>query len=266
VITLKAGLSIQRQTLELPLPGWDGKHWLVAGSTGAGKTNFILAMLGQLSAHPHVAWAISDPAYMDYEPTVAARASTIALGIEGAEHLLERVETELHRRLREGRRLGVRVLPVNEEWPYVLAVWDELAMLTQAGIKGADKRLVKIAQVGRKVRIGMLLATQSPKASVIPMLVREQCPIRVCFRTEEDEQTEAVLGTRKWRAHDIPATQPGRGFVRDDRGVFTEFRAFFMPDDEVAEVCRRHAGLTPELDPEHGWHRIYDPFEQGAAA
>jgi DNA segregation ATPase FtsK/SpoIIIE-like protein len=256
---------VDGSTLELPLPGWGGQHWLVGGSTGAGKTNFILAMLAQASPIEHLAMAVSDPAWMDYD-IIESRTSSLAIGPSGAVQMLSQAERELHRRLAVGAemkragKLKARRLPITAELPYLLCVWDELAMVTMLD-KQATPRLVTLAQVGRKVNIGLLLATQSPKATVVPMMVREQCPVRVCLRTEEPEQTDAILGTQRQPAHFISADDPGRGICRTPKGVFVEFRGPYGTDEQLEERFVRTSHLTPELPAEHGWQRSYNEFD-----
>jgi hypothetical protein len=140
-------------------------------------------------------------------------------------------------------------------------VVDELAMVTLGGVKNATNRLIDIAQVGRKVGIGLVLATQSPKATVVPMLVREQCPVRVAFRTAEPEQTDAILGTQRVKAHHIPFTNPGEAWVLLPAGGYAHVKVPWRGVDELRQVAARTAHLTPVLDEARGWSRIYDPTE-----
>lgn len=244
--------------VHLPVPGEGGAHWLVGGSSGGGKTQLLHAVLCQLAAMPHTALAISDPAWMDFAPW-APRASCIALGREGAGWILEQTEREMQWRLREGRRLGVQRIVPSASIPRLIVVVDEVAMVTLGGVKGAVARLTDVAQVGRKTSIGLVLATQSPKATVIPMLVREQMPVRICLRTEEPEQTDAVLGTQRIPAHKLH--RPGEGFVRHPDGRISHIRAPLVELDRIERTAAATAHLTPTLPESRGWRRLYDPYD-----
>lgn len=260
---IKAGADFdQGRTLMLPLPGEKARHFVVGGSSGGGKTEFAHAVLAQVAPLEHVAILISDPAWMDYEPVWELRASCIALGRVGAGWMLERLEAELEWRLRYGRKIRQKVLAPCAETPYLLAVFDEIAMITNGSMKGAANRLVDLAQVGRKVGIGLMLMTQSPKATVIPRLVMEQCPVRVCFRTEEPEQTDAVLGTQRIKAHEIPHRRPGEAYVRTPDGEYVHIKAPLTGEEACQAIAASTAHLTPTLSTDRGWMPLFDPYEQ----
>jgi hypothetical protein len=260
---IKAGKDFdQGRTIELPVPGDKAAHYVVGGSSRGGKSEFAHSVLVQVAPLEHTAIVISDPAWMDYEAVWSARASCIALGRQGAGWLLDQLERELEWRLRYGRKQRVKTLEPSPETPFLLAVFDEIAMVTMAGVKGATNRLIDLAQVGRKVGIGLMLMTQSPKATVIPRLVMEQCPVRVCFRTEEAEQTDAVLGTQRIKAHDISFHCPGEAWMRLPSGEFAHVKTPLTGESKCREVAERWAHLTPVLPAERGWMPLYDPYEQ----
>ncbi len=248
----------QGKDVYLPVPGEGGAHWLVGGSSGGGKTQLLHAVLCQLAAMPHTAIVISDPAWMDFAPW-APRASCIALGREGAGWLLEQLVREMEWRLREGRRLGVARLEPSAAHPKIVLIADELAMLTLGGPKGATAKLIDLAQVGRKTGIGLILATQSPKSVVIPMLCREQLACRCCLRTEEPEQTDAVLGTQRIPAHRLH--RPGEGFVRHPDGRISHIRAPLVDLERIERTAAATAYLTPTLPESRGWRRLFDPYD-----
>lgn len=254
------------RVVRIPIPGEGGAHVLLGGASGAGKSRVLHSILCQLAPLEHTALLISDPAIMEFEPLWGARASCVALGRQGAAWLLERVESEMHRRLQLGRKMNVRLLPVTAETPRMVVVVDELAMLTLGGPKDAANRLIDLAQVARKVRIGLVLASQSPKATVIPMLCREQMAVRICLRTAEPEATDCILGTQRVPAHKLPHDQPGRAWVLLPNGQYVQVRTPLVEDDEILSVAAATAHLTPRLDPEHGWVRVFDPFDKERAA
>lgn len=261
---IKAGKDFDAgRTVELPVPGVNAAHYIVGGSSRAGKSEFAHSVLAQVAPLEHTAIVISDPAFLDYETVWEARASCIALGRTGAGWMLDQMEREFHWRLRQGRKLRVKTLPATAETPYLLGVFDEIAMVTLAGVKGATNRLIDLAQVGRKAGIGLLLMTQSPKATVIPRLVMENCPVRVCFRTEEPEQTDAVLGTQRIKAHDIPHNRPGEAYIRTPEGEFAHVKTPLTGEEKCRQIAERYAHLAPVLPESRGWMPLYDPYEQG---
>lgn len=261
---IRAGMDFDRgKAVTLPVPGKGAAHYVAGGSSGGGKSEFAHSVLAQVAPLEHHAIVISDPAWMDYEPIWEPRASCIALGRQGAAWLLDQLEREMEWRLQHGRKLRVKRLEPCAETPYILAVFDEIAMVTMAkGMKDSANRLVDLAQVGRKVGIGLMLMTQSPKAVVIPRLVMEQCPVRVCFRTEEAEQTDAVLGTQRVKAHEISFECPGEAYVRLPSGEFAHVKTPLTGESKCREIAERHAALTPVLPASRGWMPLYDPYEQ----
>lgn len=250
---------------EVPVPGFKGAHWLVGGASGSGKSQVVHAALAQLACRPHVAFAVSDPALVDYIDW-APRVSSMALGIEGAAWLLEQAEREMMRRLRVMRSMGVQKFEaehLSAELPHLVYVFDELAMVMLSKVPGAEGRLVKCAQVFRKTAQGLLLATQHPRANVCPTMLRGQCAVRLCLRTKEGEATEAVMDTKRYPAHELPFDLPGVGFVELPSGEVVKIRVPFVGQKEVRRIAAETACLTPVLPADAGWRLLFDPYEEG---
>lgn len=245
-------------TVTLPIPGDGGAHWIVGGSTGSGKTQFLNAMIARWAYIPNLAIAISDPAYVDYEPWWRERPSCVCLGPEGAVSLLELVEAEMMRRFPHARRLRQRRMEITEEFPRIVAVFDEVSLF--AGKKGAHDRMAALAAVGRKVNVGVVFSTQVPSAPVLPTKVKAQCPVRVGFRCKGPDQTEAIFETQRVPAHQISPSLPGVGFIDYERLV--QFRAPLISDQECIDIDADTSHLRPEL----GWPRVVDPMMEGASA
>ena len=245
---------------QVPVPGHKGGHWLIGGASGGGKSQAIHAALAQLARREHLALVVNDAAMMDY-PVWAPRVSCMALGVKGASWMLEQAEKEMLHRLRLGREMGVQTLTPSADLPHIVYVFDELAMLMLSKEKaGAEGRLVTCAQVFRKTAQGLILATQHPKATVCPTMLRGQCPVRLCLRTKEAEATETVLDTRRYPAHEIPFDMPGVGFVELPSGEVVKVRVPLIEQRECKQVAVDTAHLTPVLPSSRGWVRLYDPF------
>lgn len=249
------------EPMVLPVPGVGGAHWVVAGSSGSGKTDTIRLALARTAAKlgPQVAFAIADPHMVGFTPFLP-RASMIAYGRgDSALRALRLVETEHMRRLQFMFRHGI------ERWdpshvdllgPYLILAVDEMAAITllpkpPKPEPSAELRLITLAQEARKTGIGLILAAQSPKVAVIHGLILEQCPIRWCGRTRRREQTEAVLETSDYPCHlsdhpkGCPIGMPGVAYV-----------------DDGARIRRgRSDGIKPELFARIAKERAADRFD-----
>lgn len=248
----------RRQRAEVPVPGHRGGHWLIGGASGGGKSQAIHATLAQLAEREHMALCVNDAALMDYIDWTP-RVSSMALGKQGGAWLLERAEQEMLRRLRLGRQLGVNQLVPGPDLPYIVYVFDELAMLMLAkDVKGASDRLVEAAQVFRKTAQGLILCTQHPKATVVPTMLRGQCAVRLCLRTKEREATDTII--ERVPAHLLPFDTPGVGFVELPTGQVVKIRVPFVDQAEAQRTAAATAHLTPTLNPDDGWRPVFDPY------
>lgn len=249
----------------LPVPGYQGAHWLLGGATHSGKTHAMRFMLAQLvyKLGPAVAPVISDPHLLGFRRWEGA-ASVLYYGSRNTVPLLGLLEDEMERRydiIKEFDR---------DEWtpdlagqlPYIVATFDEVASITLFD-KDAMKRLIALAQESRKSGIGLVIAAQSPKVKVIDNMVREQCPMRLGFRMEEPEGTEAILGSTKYPLHEpdhpagIPFKMRGGCYVRDGYRIRRGRIDGMSPETERA-VIERFAPVAPDL----GWpQRVRHPRE-----
>jgi len=246
----------------VPLPGHKGAHWLIGGASGGGKSQAIHATLAQLAERENLAIAVNDAALMDYIDWTP-RVSCMALGKQGGGWLLAQAQKEMLRRLRIGREMGVQSLTPSPELPYIVYVFDELAMVMMSKeVKGAESQLIECAQVFRKTAQGLMLCTQHPRATIVPTMLRGQCAVRLCLRTKESEATDAILDTRRIPAHHIPFDLPGVGFVELPTGEIVKIRVPLVDQHDIKRIAAETAHLTPLLPADRGWMRLYDPYEQ----
>lgn len=253
----------------LPVPGFQGAHWLVGGATHAGKTHAIRLMLAQL-VHllgPAVAPVISDPHLLGFRRWENS-APVLYYGPRNTVPLLALIEDEMERRydlLKDADQ--DEWTPDLADWlPYIVATFDEVASITLFD-SGAMRRLIALAQEARKSGIGLVIAAQSPKVKVIDNMVREQCPIRIGLRMEEPEGTEAILGSSKYPLHEpanpagIPLKMRGGCYVRDGYTIRRGRVDGLRPETERV-LIGRYADQAPDL----GWpHRVRHPREAPVA-
>jgi DNA segregation ATPase FtsK/SpoIIIE, S-DNA-T family len=182
-------------------------HLLVAGTTGAGKSGAINAMLASilLRATPHeVRLVLVDPKQVELNhydsiphlltPVITSpRMAANALG-----NLVREMETRYGemsiartRSLVELNR--VRAGRGEPALPYVLCVIDELADLMMVAPADVEDAVIRLAQKARAVGIHLVLATQSPRVDVITGMIKANVPSRIAFAVSSQTDSRVIL-------------------------------------------------------------------------
>ncbi|MGE0404663.1 MAG: DNA translocase FtsK 4TM domain-containing protein [Candidatus Korobacteraceae bacterium] len=203
-------------------------HLLIAGSTGAGKSVAINAMIMSLlykSTPDQVRLILVDPKRLElgvYEG-VPHLYTPIITEPKLAANALRNAVREMERRLKLLAQKGVRnidqynrlfddvltpsLFESGEERegpiPYIVIIIDELADLMLLDGSNVEESITRLAQMARAVGIHLILATQRPSVDVITGLIKANFPARISFRvaTKVDSRTildangsEALLG------------------------------------------------------------------------
>jgi S-DNA-T family DNA segregation ATPase FtsK/SpoIIIE len=210
----------------------DGPHGLIAGTTGAGKSELLRSLVASLAA-AHAPSRVNF-VLIDYKggsafAECAELPHTVGMVTDLDEHLGERalhsLEAELRYRERvlrehrasdlieydrlvsDGRAQGAGVL---RPLPRLLVVIDEFATLA-AELPDFVSSLVGIAQRGRSLGVHLVLATQRPSGAVNEN-IRANTNLRICLRVQTPQDSSDVIDSPA--AAKIPRNQPGRAQVR----------------------------------------------------
>jgi len=243
----------------------DGPHALVAGTTGAGKSELLRTLVAGL--------AISAPPdrlnflLIDYKggaafgdcvglPHVVGVVTDLDEG--GATRALHSLEAELRRRERIFATIGLGDIaqhphhgaPSPTASPDALArlviVVDELAALV-AELPELVDGLVSVAARGRSLGIHLVLGTQRP-AGVVSAAIRTNCALRICLRVPDDADAIDVVGMAEPARLD--RRQAGRAFVRrgaaDVYQVQVALASAATPAGEGLPLCVRPLCLDPD--------------------
>ncbi|SDX48558.1 DNA segregation ATPase FtsK/SpoIIIE, S-DNA-T family [Modestobacter sp. DSM 44400] len=197
-----------------------GPHLLVAGTTGAGKSELLQTLVTGLALqHPpdRVSFLLVDYKGGAAFAEAAGLPHTVGmltdLDPQSTVRALRSLTAELTRRERllagQGAR-DVSELPPEVPLVRLVIVVDEFATLAEE-LPGFVPGLVGIAQRGRSLGVHLVLATQRPSGVVSPE-IRANCSLRICLRTTDESDSRDVLGTPL--AASIPAGRPGRAYVR----------------------------------------------------
>jgi S-DNA-T family DNA segregation ATPase FtsK/SpoIIIE len=212
----------------------DGPHALVAGTTGAGKSELLQSLVASLAAsnRPDAMTFV----LIDYKGGAAfadcARLPhTVGLVTDLDPHLTQRalqsLDTELHRREALFAKVGAKDLDAyrasqRDDLPTLarlLLVVDEFAALAEE-LPDFVSGLIGIAQRGRSLGIHLVLATQRPGGVISPE-IRANTALRIALRVTDAAESADVIGSDAAAA--IDKRQPGRAFVRAG-AVLTEIQ------------------------------------------
>lgn len=241
-------------------------HCLVAGTTGAGKSVGINAMILSLlykAEARDVRLILIDPKMLEmsvYEG-IPHLLCPVVTDMKQAANALNWCVGEMERRYKLMSKLGVRNLagynkkigdaaergeklpnPFSltpespeplERLPFVVVVIDELADLMMVVGKKIEELIARLAQKARAAGIHLVLATQRPSVDVITGLIKANIPTRLSFQVSSKIDSRTILDQMGAEAllgqGDMLYLAPGTGLPVRVHGAF-------VSDDEVHRV------------------------------
>ncbi|MFE5819989.1 FtsK/SpoIIIE domain-containing protein [Streptomyces sp. NPDC056479] len=216
----------------------DGPHALVAGTTGAGKSELLQTIVATLAVanRPDAMTFV----LIDYKGGSAFKdcvllPHTVGMVTDLDAHLVERALTSLSAELKRREHIlaeaGAKDIedyvdllrrePGRDPMPRLLIVIDEFASMVR-DLPDFVKGLVNIAQRGRSLGIHLILATQRPGGVVSPE-IRANTNLRIALRVTDASESQDVLGSPE--AAGISKGTPGRAYVRLGQTSLVPFQA-----------------------------------------
>ncbi|MFA5149129.1 MAG: DNA translocase FtsK, partial [Candidatus Omnitrophota bacterium] len=189
-------------------------HMLIAGTTGAGKTVCVNAIISSMlfNASPdEVKFLMVDPKMVELAmfnglPHLLCPVVTDHKKVSGA---LNWVVNEMESRYRLFARLAVRNIEyflekrnkgdfkdqedVPEVLPYIVVIIDELADLMLVSAQEVENAITRLSQLSRAVGIHIILATQRPSVDVVTGVIKANFPARISFKVASKVDSRTVL-------------------------------------------------------------------------
>ncbi len=209
----------------------DGPHGLIAGTTGAGKSELLRSIVAGLASRVHPRFL--NLLLIDYKGGSAFDACSVLPHVAGVvtdldEHLAARALTCLNAELQYREKLlrGAGASDIAElhaaggDLPRLVILVDEFAALAAELPEFMDS-LVGVAQRGRSLGVHLLLATQRP-SGVVSESIKANTNLRIALRVQDHAESMDVIGSGD--AATVNRRSPGRGFARLGPGDIVSFQ------------------------------------------
>jgi len=274
-LTLALGKDISGQPAVADLARMP--HLLVAGTTGAGKSVALNAMILSLlyNATPRqVRLILIDPKMLELSV------------YDGIPHLLTPVVTDMkeaanalrwcvhemdqryrlmsalkvrniagfNRKVEEAKAAGQPLLdplhPADSELPaqelqplpYIVVVVDELADMMMVVGKKVEELIARLAQKARASGIHLILATQRPSVDVLTGLIKSNIPTRIAFQVSSRVDSRTILdqmGAEQLLGHgDMLFLPPGTAVPIRIHGAFVDDHEVHKVVDSLKKTSR----------------------------
>jgi len=198
-------------------------HLLIAGSTGAGKSVSVNAMITSIlmrATPDDVRFIMVDPKRLElgmYED-IPHLLTPVVMDPKLAANALRWAVREMEERYKTLAAFGVRNIeqynrnmramqaekkqgePVLDDkgnemkpLPFIVVLIDELADLMMVAGNEVEESIARLAQMARAIGIHLVLATQRPSVDVITGLIKANLPARISFRVSSKIDSRTIL-------------------------------------------------------------------------
>lgn len=209
-------------------------HLLIAGATGSGKSVVINGLIDTLMYRLPFDKAngaqliLIDPKKVElsqYKFLPHTLAHAAGYDPDAWVNSLQRAVSIMDSRYNTMAKQGLKLYTGSD----IYVVIDEWASIYKS-VKGKEcyRLLMRLTSEGRAARVHVILATQVPKANIIPTEIRENFAARLCLRTANSIQSRVIM--EEDGCESLP--RYGQGFYLTPEGN-TLYNIPYVKDDEI---------------------------------
>ena len=169
-------------------------HLLIAGSTGSGKSTALHGLISAILYHSpaRARLILIDPKRTelgDYADLPHTLYTAKGYNPQQWEQAFNTALSIMDCRFADMERKHIRIY----DGPDVYVIVDEYAAIAREGGKRLYKSIMRITSEGRAARVHCIVATQCPKASIIPTEIRENLISRLCLHTCTPTESRVLM-------------------------------------------------------------------------
>ena len=227
-------------------------HFLVAGSTGSGKSvclNCLIISLIMRYSPEDLKLVLVDPKlneFKAYQHLPHLATDEIITEPQKVLTVLDWAYEEMERRNKIFSESGSAVKEIKDynkliasdtvpRMPRIVIIIDELADLMQQVQRDLEKKIMALAQKSRSAGIHLVLATQRPSVDVITGVIKANLPARIAFKVMTFGDSQTILGEAG------AEKLLGRGdmlYKGAEMGAGVRYQGAFISGDEIDKVVQ----------------------------
>jgi len=205
-VKIAIGVGIDGKLLEADLSDPNTCHFLVGGTTGSGKSEFLRSLLLSLiyrHSPQHLKIALVDPkrvTFPEFEQMSWLYAPVVK-DSDRAVELMQELVTEMESRYQKFEKAKCADLTVYNQrsspmLPRIVCIFDEYAdFMAEKEVRTILEQSIKrLGAMARAAGIHLIISTQRPEASIVTPIIRSNLPGRVALSTKSEADSKIILG------------------------------------------------------------------------